>query len=49
MGKYDDLFDQPDNSAQAGLTLRFGIENNADEAARADLLAKRYNGCNQTY
>lgn len=43
MGKYDDLFGQPDDSAQAGLTLRFGIDTSASEAAKADLLAKRYN------
>jgi hypothetical protein len=43
MGKYDDLFDGGNNASQAGLTLRFGIETNPDEAAKADLLAKRYN------
>lgn len=42
MGKYDDLFGPPDDSARAGMALRFGIETNANEAAKADLLARRY-------
>lgn len=39
MGEYADLFDE---TPQANLALRFGIENNPDQAAEAARLARRY-------
>lgn len=42
MGQYSDLFED-DSKKQANIALRFGVESNPDESARAVYLAKRYN------
>jgi hypothetical protein len=42
MKQYDDLFDTPGDDVKAGMALQLGVESQPDQAAKDELLAKRY-------
>ena len=42
MKQYEDLFDTPEDDVKAGMALQLGVEAQPDQAAKDELLAKRY-------